>query len=186
MLRRLFLCMMVAMGACGTDSNESIDLVPTIFNEKRQDVELDQKLQPLLNHYFVVMDHLQEQDTADLQLYGTRMIQLSDSLLTQKLSNDTATQSSVIQGLMNIQSEMEAILMESDPNARLFGAEMLSLHWIELLAAIGYQKQTLYIYLDQEGRKWMGLNKKSKSPYHSNKNEVFEAVQVLQEMKPAK
>lgn len=183
MLRRLFLSVIVAIAACGTNSNESIDRVPTIFIEKRHDAELDQKLQPLLNQYFMVMDHLQEQDTADLQFYGASMIQLADSLSLQKLSNDTATQSNAIQGLMNIQSEMEAVLMESNPNARLLGAQMLSLHWIELLASIGYQKQTLYIFSDSDGQQWMGLNKKTKNPYNSKSSEVIDAVQVLQEMK---
>lgn len=183
MPRRLFLCMIVAIAACGTNSNESIDRVPTIFNEKRHDATLDQKVQPLLNQYFMVMDHLQEQDTADLQSYGATMIQLADSLSQQKLSNDTATQSNALQGLMNIQSEMEAILMESNPNERLLGAEMLSLHWIELLAGIGYQKQTLYIFSDSEGQQWLGLNKKSKNPFKTGNSEVIEAVQVLQEMK---
>ena len=89
--------------ACGNKENESINKVVTKFSGERHDPNLDQQIQPLLNQYFAVMSHLQEQDSADLLLYGTNMIKLTDSLIQQNLSLDTATKNLAIQGLINIQ-----------------------------------------------------------------------------------
>ena len=66
--------------ACGNKENESINKVVTKFSDERHDPNLDQQIQPLLNQYFAVMSHLQEQDSADLLLYGTNMIKLRLSL----------------------------------------------------------------------------------------------------------
>ena len=183
MPRLLFFCLIAAMIACGTNSNPTTEQVTTKFQQKRHDAQLDQQVQPLLNQYFAVMQHLSEQDTANLQVYGASLIQLADSLSHQQLSLDTATQSNALQGLMNIQSEMEAILMESSTGERLFGAQMLSLHWIDFLAAIGYQKQTIYLCVDNAGNQWMSLTKKAVSPYLQEDKKTYEAMQVLQELK---
>jgi hypothetical protein len=129
------------------------------------------------------MAHLQEQDSADLVLYGTNMIMLADSLSQQDLSLDTATNHAAIQGLTNIQYEMSAILMESSPAERIIGAQMLSLQWIHFLAAIGYQKQTIYIFSDMEETYWMGLKNKASNPFISSGDLIFTPVQVLQELK---
>jgi hypothetical protein len=129
------------------------------------------------------MAHLQEQDSADLVLYGTNMIMLADSLSQQDLSLDTATNHAAIQGLTNIQYEMSAILMESSPAERIIGAQMLSLQWIHFLAAIGYQKQTIYIFSDMEETYWMGLKNKSSNPFVSGGDVSYTPVYVLQELK---
>jgi hypothetical protein len=168
--------------ACGNKENESINKVVTKFSGERHDPNLDQQIQPLLNQYFAVMSHLQEQDSADLLLYGTNMIKITDSLIQQNLSLDTATKNLAIQGLINIQYEMTAILMESNTAERIMGAQMLSLQWIDFLAAIGYQKQTIYIFSDKDESHWMGLKNKSSNPYISRRDEVYTAVQVLQEL----
>jgi hypothetical protein len=144
---------------------------------------LDQQIQPLLNQYFAVMAYLQEQDSANLQLYGTNMIFLADSLIQKDLSLDTATQNKTVQGLMNIQNEMTAILMESNLEERITGAQMLSLQWIEFLAGIGYQKQTIYIFRDKEENCWMGLKNKGTNPYQSQMEVQYQPIQILQELK---
>ena len=169
--------------ACGNKENESMNKVVTKFSGERHDSNLDQQIQPLLNQYFAIMAHLQEQDTADLQLYGVNMIQLTDSLAQQNLSLDTATQARAVQGLMNIQYEMTAILMESNPNERIMGAQMLSLQWIDFLAAIGYQKQTIYIFSDKDENYWMGLKNKGTNPYQNQMDMQYQPIQILQELK---
>lgn len=169
--------------ACGNNENESIIPVASKFKAERQDPNLDQQIQPLLNQYFAVMDHLQIQDSADLLLYGSNMVLLADSLTEQHLSIDTATQNSAVQGLINIQYEMTAILMESNPEQRIMGAQMLSLQWIEFLAAIGYQKQRVYLFSDNEGNYWMGLKNKNKNPYKNEGDVKYDPVEVLQELK---
>jgi hypothetical protein len=169
--------------ACGNKDNESMNKVVTKFSGERHDPNLDQKIQPLLNQYFAVLAHLQEQDSADLVLYGTNMIILADSLSQQDVSLDTATKHAAIQGLTNIQYEMSAILMESNPAERILGAQMLSLQWIHFLAAIGYQKQTIYIFSDKEETHWMGLKNKSSNPFVSGGDVSYTPVQVLQELK---
>jgi hypothetical protein len=73
--------------------------------------------------------------------------------------------------------------MESSPEERVMGAQMLSRHMIELLATIGYKKQTIYIFSDASDNQWIGLNKKSKNPYQQQDNVIYEANQVLQELK---
>lgn len=183
MKRILSVYLSLALFACGTNAYESSDPILTSFNENRHDAMLDQKLQHILNQYFLVLDHLKTQDSVELQFYGSKMIQLADSLSQQTLSSDTLTQKNAMQGLMNIQSEMQAVLMESDPNEKRLGAVMLSLHWIELLATIGYQKQKLYIFLDNDGQQWLGYNKKSKNPYRYDDPRQYEANQMLQELK---
>jgi len=168
--------------ACGNKENEPIDKLTTKFAGLRHDPILDQQIQPLLNQYFAVMAHLQEQDSVNLQLYGTNMIFIADSLIQQDVSLDTATNHLAIQGLMNIQNEMTAILMESNPDARIMGAQMLSLQWIEFLAAIGYQKQTIYIFRDKEENCWMGLKNKGTNPYENKMDLQYQPIQILQEL----
>ena len=168
--------------ACGNKENESMNNVMTKFIVERHDPNLDQKIQPLLNQYFAVMAHLQEKDSADLLLYGSNMIMLSDSLIQQNLSLDTATNNVAVQGLINIQYEMTAILMESNPAERIKGAQMLSLQWIDFLAAIGYQKQTIYIFRDNEENCWMGLKNKGTNPYQSQMDVQYQPIQILQEL----
>jgi hypothetical protein len=183
MLRLLILLLVIFGIDCGNKSNETTDKLTTKFSGLRHDPNLDQKIQPLLNQYFAVMEHLQEQDSADLLLYGSNMIMLSDSLIQQNLSLDTATNNVAVQGLINIQYEMTAILMESNPAERIKGAQMLSLQWIDFLAAIGYQKQTIYIFSDNEESHWMGLKNKASNPFISSGDLIFTPVQVLQELK---
>jgi hypothetical protein len=110
------------------------------------------------------------------------MIMLSDSLIQQNLSLDTATNNLAVQGLINIQYEMTAILMESNPAERIKGAQMLSLQWIDFLAAIGYQKQTIYIFRDNEENCWMGLKNKGTNPYQSQMDVQYQPIQILQEL----
>jgi hypothetical protein len=169
--------------ACGNKENESMNKVVTKFSGERHDPNLDEQIQPLLNQYFAVMTHLQEQDSADLVLYGTNMIMLADSLSQQNVSIDTATNNAAIQGLTNIQYEMSAILMESNPAERIIGAQMLSLQWIDFLAAIGYQKQTVYIFSDKDENHWMGLKNKGNNPYQKQMNVQYQPIQILQELK---
>jgi len=169
--------------ACGNMENESFNKVVTKFSVGRHDPNLDQQIQPLLNQYFAVMANLQEKDTADLQLYGTNMIQMADSLVQQNLSLDTATQARAVQGLTNIQFEMTAILMESNPEERIMGAQMLSLQWIDFLAAIGYKKQTIYIFSDKDENYWMGLKNKGSNPFAMGDGVIYTPVQILQELK---
>jgi hypothetical protein len=169
--------------ACGNKVNEPTDTLNTKFEGQRHDPILDQQIQPLLNQYFAIMAHLQEQDSVNLQLYGTNMIYLADSLIQKDLSIDTATQNKAVQGLMNIQNEMTAILMESSPEERIMGAQMLSLQWIEFLAAIGYQKQTIYIFRDKEENCWMGLKNKGTNPYQNQMDLQYQPIQILQELK---
>jgi ankyrin repeat protein len=169
--------------ACGNQENESMNKVMTKYIGERHDPNLDQQIQPLLNQYFAVMAHLQEQDSAELVLFGSNMIILADSLSQQDLSLDTATEYAAIQGLTNIQYEMSAILMESNPAERIKGAQMLSLQWIDFLAAIGYQKQTIYIFSDKDENHWMGLKNKANSPFLNGESVIYSPIQVLQELK---
>jgi hypothetical protein len=169
--------------ACGNKVNEPTDTLTTKFAGQRHDPILDQQIQPLLNQYFAVMAYLQEADTVNLQLYGTNMIFIADSLIQEDLSLDTATQNKAVQGLMNIQNEMTAILMESNPEERIMGAQMLSLQWIEFLAAIGYQKQKIYIFRDKEENCWMGLKNKGTNPYQNQVDLQYQPIQILQELK---
>jgi hypothetical protein len=111
------------------------------------------------------------------------MILIADSLIQQDLSLDTGTNNAAIQGLMNIQNEMTAILMESNPDERMKGAQMLSLQWIEFLATIGYQKQTIYIFRDNEENCWMGLKNKGTNPYQNQMDLQYKPIQILQELK---
>ena len=183
MSRLLILLLMTCLLACGNKVNEPTDKLTTKFAGLRHDPMLDQQIQPLLNQYFAVMAYLQEQDSVNLQLYGTNMILIADSLIQQDLSLDTGTINAAIQGLMNIQNEMTAILMESNPDERMKGAQMLSLQWIEFLAAIGYQKQTIYIFRDNEENCWMGLKNKGTNPYQYQMDLQYKPIQILQELK---
>ena len=182
MSRLLILLLMTCLLACGSKVNEPTDKLTTKYSVERHDPNLDQQIQPLLNQYFAFMAHLQEKDSSNLQLYGANMILIADSLIQQDLSSDTATQSRAIQGLMNIQNEMTAILMESSPEDRIMGAQMLSLHWIEFLASIGFQKQNIYIFSDKDENYWMGLKNKGTNPYQNQMDVQYQPIQILQEL----
>jgi hypothetical protein len=173
---------MTSLMACGNKVNEPTDKLSTKFAGLRHDPNLDQQIQPLLNLYFAVMANLQEKDSVNLQSYGTNMIFIADSLTQESLSLDTSTQLKAVQGLINIQYEMTAILMESNPDERVMGAQMLSLQWIEFLAAIGYQKQTIYIFRDNEDNCWMGLKNKGTNPYQNQMDLQYQPIQILQEL----
>ena len=168
--------------ACENKENMTSDKIASKFTRERHDSNLDQQIQPLLNQYLAVMANLQAKDSANLELYGANLILLTDSLIQLNLSLDTATQSRAIQGLMNIQNEMSAILMESNPDERIMGAQMLSLQWIDFLAAIGYQKQTIYIFNDNDESHWMGIKNKAKNPYKNEGDIQYTPIQVLQEL----
>ena len=183
MSKLLMLFLIIFAMACENQEQDSTNPLATKFNRERHDPILDQKIQPLLSQYFAVMDHLQEKDSADLQLYGANMIQLADSLSQQIVSLDTVIQSKAIQGLFNIQNEMTAILMDANPEERIIGAQMLSLQWIEFLAAIGYQKQTIYIFSNHHESYWMGLKNKGINPFKNEGGLTYDPVQVLQELK---
>ncbi len=183
MPKGLFLFLSIWLIACQTSSNEPIQPLETNFLATRHDEVVDQQIQPVLNTYFAVMQHLHAADTANLNEYGAKMIHIADSMAQQTLSKDTATQRNAVQGLMNIQSEMAAILMETDPNQRIQGVQMLNLHWIEFLGSIGYTKQQIYIFSDAQESKWIGLNKTSTNPYINEGNKTYTAIQVLQELK---
>jgi hypothetical protein len=73
--------------------------------------------------------------------------------------------------------------MESNTDERIMGAQMLSLQWIDLLAAIGYQKQTIYIFRDKEEYYWMGLKNKGSNPYQNQMDVQYQPIQILQELK---
>ncbi len=183
MPKGLFLFLSIWLIACQSGSNEPIQPLETNFIATRHDDRVDQQIQPILNTYFAVMQYLQASDTSNLNVFGAKMIQLADSIAQTPLSKDTATQRNAVQGLLNIQSEMAAILMETDPNQRVQGAQMLTLHWIELLGSIGYTKQQIYIFSDDQESKWIGLNKTSTNPYINEGNKIHTAIQVLQELK---
>ena len=183
MSRLLILLLMTCLLACGNKVNDPTDKLTTKFAGLRHDPMLDQQIQPLLNQYFAVMAYLQEQDSVNLQLYGSNMILIADSLIQKDLSLNTGTNNAAIQGLMNIQNEMTAILMESNPDERMKSAQMLSLQWIEFLAAIGYQKQTIYIFRDNEENCWMGLKNKGTNPYQNQMDLQYKPIQILQELK---
>lgn len=182
MYRLLTLLLMISGMSCGNKVNETTEILTTKFAEERHDPILDQQIQPLLNQYFAVMAHLQEKDSADLQLLGTNMIFIADSLIQLDLSLDTATNFEAKQGLMNIQNEMTAILMETNPDERIMGAQMLSLHWIEFLGAIGYQKQTIYIFRNKAENYWMALKNKGTNPYQLERDVQYKPIQILQEL----
>ena len=182
MIRLLILFLVIFGIDCGSKSNETTDKLATKYTAERHDPILDQQIQPLLNQYFAVMANLQEKDSVNLELYGSNMILLIDSLIQLNLSLDTATQSKSIQGLMNIQYEMSAILMESNLEERIMGAQMLSLQWIEFLAAIGYQKQTIYIFRDKEENCWIGLKNKGTNPYQNQMDLQYQPIQILHEL----
>lgn len=183
MQRLLFFIMIASILACETQTKPSVGQIATMFQQNRHDAALDQTIEPLLNQYFAIMAYLDEKDSADLNLYGVNLIQLSDSLSQTNLSLDSATQHNAEQGLINIQYEITAILMSTSQDERMMGAQMLSLHMIEFLATIGYQKQTIYIYSDALDNQWIGLTKKSKNPYFKSDKEIYEASMVLQELK---
>ena len=183
MKRLLFFIFIAAMMACQTESNLPLTQMTPKFQQSRHDALLDQKIQPILNQYFLVISFLKEKDSANLQSYGLSMIHLADSLSELDLSPDTITKSNAVQGLINIQYEMTAILMESNPEEREMGANMLSLHFMNFLASIGYQMQNIYLFSDEEGNNWMGMNKKSVNPFHQGDKTLYEANQILNELK---
>lgn len=183
MARLLFLCFLGLMLACETTSIDQNQPIATVFQKTRHDASLDPKMQPLLKQYLAVINNIQEQDSVNLQMHGEKLIQIVDSLSNQKLSHDTLTQRNALQGLLNIQAEMTAILLEVNNSERLFGANMLSLHFIDLLASIGYQMQSIYLFSDAEGRNWIGSNKKSTNPFQQNDQTLYEATQILNELK---
>lgn len=169
--------------SCSTETIEQSEQFYVPFNAKVQDKNLDQRIEPLVFKYFDMIAHLAEGDSVALQEQGLFFIQLTDSLASTNSSNDSLMQAITTQGLMNLKAEMSAILLEEAHSERLFGVNMLSLHLIQFLASIGYEKQLLYIYADTEEQHWISNRKKDKNPYLQNSERLYEANQVLQELR---
>lgn len=169
--------------SCSTDTIEQSEQLYVPFNAKVQDKNLDQIIEPIVLKYFDVLAHLAEGDSVALQQQGLFFIELTDSLASMISLNDSLIQTITTQGLMNLKAEMNAILLEDAHSERLFGVNMLSLHLIQFLASIGYEKQLLYIYSDTEEQHWISNRRKAKNPYLQNPERLFEANQVLQELR---
>jgi len=88
-----------------------------------------------------------------------------------------------------LSAELKGLVMEQFINDIHLSFNMTSIQLLHLLGAIGYQKQSIYIFntgvkkgeMEEDGFTWLALTKKSSNPYLTNENQEVTAIQILQE-----
>ena len=182
-------CTLIIMG-CTSPDQPVIDSELWKFEAKNNNLAIDAACEPLMNNYLDLMTALHRQDTSYLVQKATILISLTDSLQNIMLIKDTLLQQNFRNGLLTLQAELNALILEKTAQEIAFSANMISLQLLNLLGNVGYQKQTIYIFNGvgvegigvDDGLCWLALSKKSINPYQTQKNEFVTAQKVLQEM----
>ena len=112
--------------ACGNKENESMNKVVTKFSGERHDPNLDQQIQPLLNQYFAVMAHLQEQDSADLVLAKSDTLKITTKSISDygnivlRFKNVDLTKNTVVQFVQNDEVKKSFKITSTEWSDKLF------------------------------------------------------------------
>ena len=186
MFKYLSIIVCVGLLACSSNTSKPTDSSSWNFSTTHHDAILDRNCQTIIIQYQEILKGLANKDTAYLHVASHQLLQICDSLATLKLGKDSSTQKKWADALTNVQSELEGLILTTEPKEINMSVHMTGVQILNGLAQIGYQAHTIYIFnvKDDEfedGLTWFGLQKTARDPFHSEHRELLTATQVLQE-----
>ena len=156
------------------------------FTNKYHSSQMDRLCQPMLETYQQVLRGLTNKDTS--YVYGStqQLLQLTDSFAQLPISQDTNISKLWVDGLHNINAELQGVIAAKDPKELNMSVHMSSIQMLHLFASIGYQANNIYIFstVDKDfddGLYWWSVQKQTKDPYHPENRNLMVAAQILQE-----
>ncbi len=158
---------------------------------KNNSAILDHQCQPIITQYQELLKGLSSRDTAYIANTSNLIIHLNDSLASLKLVSDSNLKKIWVDGLVNMNAELVGVLAANtigDDKELNMSVHMTGIQLLSLLGQIGYKEHTIYVFnvtdsKSEDGYTWLGLQKITKDPFHSNNRKEMSAVQVLQEAK---
>lgn len=188
-MRKILLVVIVLVALSCNDSKWSEKKVNYWSFKSQHDPLLEQASDGLIAQYAKLLQSVSGGDT--IQIFGAakEFINLTDTLQNQVISNDTSLQKAFSEELGHLSAELKGLVMEQYLNDIHLSFNMTSIQLLHLLGAIGYQKQSIYIFntsvkkgeMEEDGFTWLALTKKSSNPYLTNENQEVIAIQILQE-----
>jgi len=188
-MRKILLVVIVLVAFACNDSNLTQKKVNYWHFNNQHDPILEQASDGLIAQYAKLVQTVSGGDTIQIFAVAKEFVNLTDTLQNQVISKDTSLQKVFLQELGHLNAELNGLVMEQYLNDIHLSFNMTSIQLLHLLGAIGYQKQSIYIFntgvkkgdMDEDGFTWLALTKKSSNPYNTNENQVFTAIQILQE-----
>jgi hypothetical protein len=156
------------------------------YTSKYHSSQMDRLCQPLLETYQQVLRGLTNKDTSYVYSSTQQLIQLTDSLALLSISKDSNISKTWVDGLNNINAELQGVVAAKDPKELNMSVHMSSMQLLYFLSAIGYQANNIYVFstVDKEfedGLYWLSVQKQTKDPYHPENRNLLLAAQILQE-----
>ncbi len=189
MYKILVLIVCIGLFACNQSDIKQTNNTTWSYIAKNNHAVLDQHCQPILFQYQELLKALKSKDTSYLKLVTHNAIKLSDSLSLIKFQIDSTTQKIWVDGLGNINAELSGMVIDNELNnwdEIQMSVNMCGLQLLNLLGQIGYKEHTIYVFNAnsselEDGYFWLGLQKNSKNPFKTAKNENVSAIAILQE-----
>ena len=188
-MRKIRLLVIVLVTFACNDSQLSEKKVNYWTFNSQHDPLLEQASDRLMVQYAKLLQTVSLGDTIRVFAAAKEFISLTDTLQNQFISKDTSLQNVFTQEVGHLSAELKGLVMEQYLNDIYLSFNMTSLQMLHLLGAIGYQKQSIYIFNtgvkkggeDEDGYTWLAYTKKSNNPYLNNENQEVTAIKILQE-----
>lgn len=188
-MRKILLWVIVLVAFACNDSKWSEKKVNYWTFNHQHDPLLEEASDRLITQYAKLLQRVSEGDTVQVFAATRDFITLTDTLQNQIISSDTSLQKVFTQELGHLSAELKGLVMEQYLNDIYLSFNMTSIQLLHLLGAIGYQKQSIYIFntgvkkgeMEEDGFTWLAYTKKSHNPYLIKENQEVNAIQILQE-----
>jgi hypothetical protein len=189
MMKIYMLLLAIAFIGCKETEKKGVHQDIWSFDASRNNPQLDNLCSPIIRDYEELLLGLAKKDTAVLFAQSKALMLKLDTLPSFFVTKDTALFQVFKIGLMNIQNELQAVILEQYPEELNMAMHMLSVQLMHFLGEIGYNKQSVYIFNSngdkaleaEDGLLWLSLNKNTVNPYYNTDNELVEANYILQE-----
>jgi hypothetical protein len=186
MIKYLSIIVCVGLMSCSSNTNKPTDSSSWDFSITHHDDLLDRNCQPIILQYQEILKGLINKDTAYVHVASNQLLQICDSLSTLKLGKDTVVQKIWADALTNIHSELQGLILSTEPKEINMSVHMTGVQILNGLAQIGYQAHAIYIFNAkdddfEDGLVWFGIQKSARDPFHSDNRKLIVATQVLQE-----
>jgi hypothetical protein len=170
---------------CGNESTDITDTTLWEYSAKNHQAFLDQTSKPLLICYQNILTGFYNHDTLLIKNSAKEFATQIDTAIAHLNIADTVHQQIALPALQNIQSELEALLLESSELELNKSLQMLSVQLLNYFGQIGFQQNTIYIFNfpleNAEAQYWLGWSKTANNPYDNTDKKRYTAVKVLQE-----
>ncbi len=191
MLKYLFITLCIAFLACQNVSNNNVQSNNWSFKPQNNSPILDKNAGVIILQYQQLVMGFTNKDTVYIKEKCADFIRLTDSLSVLNVIQDSNRQNLWKIGVLNINAELQGLNNTNLSNWEELNAtfNMCSIQILNLLGAIGYEQNNIYIFNSDMGQNqdafyWFGLQKNGKDPYSANNRaKQTLATQVLQETK---